>query len=277
MRLIVRIDMGPARGKKALVRPGERLVVGRLERAGLVVPHDENLSGLHFELAWDGERCLARDLGSAKGTELNGEPRAEGELEHGDWLRAGDTFFNISVEGRVPPRYPDEDERRAPPVPAGRKAEALAALKAEKAPLYTVLDAARESWILHLVAAVAEDAQSLYEGEEGEELFDVAPYLVSLPKDGWALARLVDEGWGRGWGIFLTSKRPFKEVRRHLRRLLIVQEKETETPLYFRFYDPAVLPAALTVCNPRQKQQMFGDVEAYLVEDDDARVLRLSP
>jgi hypothetical protein len=97
-----------------------------------------------------------------------------------------------------------------------------------------------------------------------------------LPAGSWMLERLVQEGWGQGWGIFLICRRPFKEVRRQLRRLLIIQEKETETPLYCRFYDPKVLPAVLDVCNERQRQQIFGEIEAFLVECDDGTLLRLS-
>lgn len=266
-RLIVRIELGPGRGKRALVAPGQTIRVGRLERADFVVPHDEELSGLHFELSWDGARAHVRDLGSAKGIELNGEPLPEGDLGNTDWLRAGNTLFHLYAEGQPPPHCPDEDDAPAAPITEEKKAEVLGALRAEQAPLYAVLDAARDDWIVHFASAVAEDMMSLYEGEEGEELADVAPYLVALSKDGWALRSLIAHGWGRGWGIFLTCKRPFKEVRRQLRRLLIVQEKETEEPLYFRFYDPLVLPAALHVANPRQRQQMFGDIDAFLFED----------
>src|SRR6185436_18904504 len=105
----------------------------------------------------------------------------------------------------------------------------------EQAPLYAVLDAAREERILTLLRSSPEHAQSLYEGPQGEELEDVAPYLVALPRDSWLLERLVGEGWGEGWGIYLTCRRPFAEVRRQLRRHLMVTLKETEERLYFRF------------------------------------------
>src|SRR5262249_43487916 len=155
----------------------------------------------------------------------------------GEWVQAGHTIFSVYFEGVVPPWGPP---RGRAAVPAERKAEALAALRAEQAPLYAVLDAAREDRILTLLRSSPEQAQSLYEGLEGEELEDVAPYLVALPKDSWLLARLLEEGWGERWGIYLICGRPFQEVRRQLRRNLIVTVRETEDRLYFRFYDPKV-------------------------------------
>jgi hypothetical protein len=262
MRVIVLVTWGPRRWQKALIEPRQRLTVGRHARAGLSMPHDERMSGLHFELTWDGSRCELRDLESLGGTELNGEPVASGEVSSGDWIKAGETIVSVYFEGQVPP-WPHEGRA---PASAARKAEALAAIGAEQAPLFAVLDAARRDRILTLLRASPESMASLYDGREGEELEEVAPYLVSLSGDGWLLGRLVEEGWGDGWGIYLTSRQPFAEVRRHLRRLLIVDVRETQEQLYFRFYDPRALRAALEAGNARQRQQILGDVEAFVLE-----------
>jgi Domain of unknown function (DUF4123)/Inner membrane component of T3SS, cytoplasmic domain len=274
VRAIVLIEWGTRRWRRAMIEPGGRLRVGRFERADLVVPNDEALSGLHAELTWDGARGALRDLGSAGGTFLNGERVTEGELGHGDWFRAGNTVFSFYVEGDVPPWEPAPE---APLVLPERRAEALTALRAEGAPLYAVLDAARDSRITTLLRASAEESQSLYEGAEGEELEDVAPYLVSLPRDSWLLDRLVKEGWGQGWGIYLLSRRPFQEVRRHLRRLLIAQVKETGELLYFRFYDPVTVRDLSPTFNPRQHYLFFGPSEALVMEGEGGRVVRLEP
>ena len=60
-----------------------------------------------------------------------------------------------------------------------------------------------------------------------EALADVAPYLVRFRKDSGLLSRLVEEGWGRSWGVFFTSSQSMKNVRRHFRRFLLVEEDET--------------------------------------------------
>ncbi len=287
MRLVVVVEWGPRRWQKALIHPGQSLRVGRLERADLVIPHDEKMSGLHFELAWDGARCTVRDLGSQSGTLIDGEQASTGTLGHGGWVQAGQTVFSAYVEGKIPPlaasglRPPaGDDDDEAPeivPVAASRKASVLALLRAEPAPLFAVLDAARNPRILKLLRVAPDEVRSLYDGDQGEALDEVAPHVVALDKGGWLLERLVDEGWGQGWGIYLLCSRPLSEVRRQLRRMLIVEEQETEDTLYFRFYDPIVLAKALSVCNPRQRQQMFGDVDAFLIEGDDAALFRHLP
>ena len=71
-RLIVEVRWGPMNGRKVAVDAGSSLRVGRTDRADLVIPDDKNLSGLHFTLAWDGERATLRDLGSQEGTLLDG-------------------------------------------------------------------------------------------------------------------------------------------------------------------------------------------------------------
>ncbi|MRG96365.1 DUF4123 domain-containing protein [Polyangium spumosum] len=265
MRVIVRIEWGPKRWSKAVIDRGQTLHVGRSERAGLVVPHDDAMSGLHFALSWDGSRCELADLGSARGTILNGERISSGEVTHDDWIRAGATTFSVYFEGRARKLAREDDGDL---VPATRKEEILSLLRSEPAPLYAVLDAARDERLKALLSCSPEDVTSLYDGAEGEELAEVAPYLVALPKDTWLLERLVREGWGRGLGIYLTSRRPFVEVRRQLRRLLLVSVKETSELLYFRFYEPRALAAALRGARGRQRQRLFGDAEAFVVEDE---------
>jgi len=43
-RLIVEVPWGPQAGLKVAVAPGERIRVGRTERADLAIPHDTQLS-----------------------------------------------------------------------------------------------------------------------------------------------------------------------------------------------------------------------------------------
>jgi hypothetical protein len=119
--------------------------------------------------------------------------------------------------------------------------------------------------------------QSLYEGMQAQVLSEEAPYLVELGKDAWFDERLVRRGWGRSWGVYLSSKEPFREVRRHLRQFLFVKD-EAERELYFRFYDPRVLRVFLPTCKARQVQALFAAVEAFSMEDEEGRqLLRFIP
>jgi hypothetical protein len=272
-RAIVEIRWGPLASRKAVIDPGRSLRVGATDAADLVVPHDRQLSSVHFALTWDGAECTLRDEGSAKGTFLNGERIGEGRVANGDWIRAGDSIFSVYFEEATPPR-----RRGVRPlaIPAQAREEALSALRAEPDPVFAVLDAARDARILELLHESVEPYRSLYEGVKGEALGEVAPHLVELPRGSRLLDRLVHEGWGRRWGVYLASRGTFDEVRRHLRRFLKVRDEATNAKLYFRFYDPAVLRVILPTCDVRQTQQIFGEIACFLVEGERGEALRFA-
>ncbi|ATB43556.1 hypothetical protein CYFUS_009036 [Cystobacter fuscus] len=260
--LIVEVLWGASAGAKGIVEPGRVLQVGRAETAGLSVPGDASMSEFHFELAWNGTHCLLRDLRSTTGTLLEGLRVEAGQVSHGSWVRAGMTDFSVHVEAMTPPSRPMEAETLARKELADK---ALKALASQSGPLFAVMDAARDARVLVLLRESVEEYRSLYEGPEGDALAEVAPVLASLPKDSRLLASLVQEGWGMNWGLFLTSQQPFRDVRRHLRKFLMVQSA-TAQELYFRFYDPRVLPIFLSGCSSEQLQEFFGGIDSFSME-----------
>jgi pSer/pThr/pTyr-binding forkhead associated (FHA) protein len=284
-RIIVAVKWGPSAGRKAVVVPGQLVRVGRGALADLVIPGDPQLSAVHLEIAWNGQQCTFRDLESARGTSRNGEPGVlDGELRHGDWLKAGDTVLTVHLEGATPPpratmdddvddedHEPDADAevRRERAERASAAERALAVLQqADHQPLYAVLDAARDRRIVELLRESVEEHHSLYDGIEGEAMAHVAPYLVRLESDSRLLAALVREGWQRRWGIYLTSAQPFKSVRRHLRRYLMVERQDNHEKVYFRFYDPAVLRVFLPTVTVLQRGELFGALDHLLFEGE---------
>lgn len=145
--------------------------------------------------------------------------------------------------------------------------KALAILRRQSEFIYALLDAARDSNILLLLKNSGEEYQSLYEGAQGEELADVAPYLVGLPAQCSLLETLLTSGWNQSWGVFLISNADFKAVRRHFRHFLLVED-ENGKELYFRFYDSRVLRVFLPTCKSKEAQQFFGPVNCFLMEDE---------
>lgn len=273
-RVIVEVRTGPLLGSKAIVLPGESLRIGRTERAHLIVPRDGAMSGLHCTLAWDGEVCTLRDEKSARGTLLGGQPiDGEARVPHGSWVQAGETSFIVYYEAFTPPR----EAAPIDPAIAAQAAPALASLRAEVGRLYAVLDAARDERILQLLRESVDEHRSLYDGVQGEALADVAPYLVSFRRDSALIERLVNEGWGRSWGVFVKSKLAFTALRRHFRRFLMVEDDETRQRMYFRFYDPRVLREFMPIATLRQKDDLFEGVEAMLLEDETGEMLRFAP
>ncbi len=270
-RAIVEVR-GPADAiRRAVIEHGKTLRVGRGEQADLVVTGDDQLSPVHFELAWDGT-CQLRDLGSAKGTLLQGTKVKSGEVTSGGWIRAGDTDLTVWFENHTP------RPKTEPPAPAQARHAALETLAAEasRGSLFALLDAARTERVLVLLRESVDVYDSLYQGMKGETMADYAPYLVQIRAGSLLLPRLVDEGWGDAWGVYLTSKLPLREVRAHFRRMLFVHNEDLGALAYFRFYDPRVLRVFLRVATLRQEDELFGPVDRFFCEDEEAAIATLA-
>lgn len=137
--------------------------------------------------------------------------------------------------------------------------------------LFVIVDGARDRGVSVRVKALGLPYQSLYEGAVGAELAPYGPYLVQLPKDASALLGWLNRSWGKAEGVFLAAEAPPCEIRRHLRRCLIVELRGR--PVYFRFYDPRVLRRFLPECTHDEWIQFFGPIATYLTEADDASSL----
>ena len=98
-----------------------------------------------------------------------------------------------------------------------------------------------------------------------------APHMVELLPGHGFTDRLLDEGWGRSWGVFVTIPDP-TILRRHLRRFLKVRD-EAGRSLLFRFYDPRVLRVFLPTCRPDELAQLYGPITSYVAEGEKGATL----
>src|SRR6218665_216382 len=264
-RLILQVRWGPQSFQKMSLLPGQTLQVGRDETAGMKILKDELMSPLPFELNWDGRTCQIRDMKSAPGTWLGGKPVLDAEVPHGGGGRAGRTDFSVYREREtLTLAAADSDEQTA------AKERALTLLSQQGPPLFAVLDAARDERILVLLRESIDECRSLYEGSKGDAMEEIAPYLVRFSKESNLLAALVKEGWGRSWGIYLTCTQTFVEVRRHLRKFLMVEAEGMDDSLYFRYYDPRVLSTFLATSTEDQLRDFQGLLMQFLFEDEDS-------
>jgi hypothetical protein len=250
------------------------ITIGRSAPADLILDEDASLSNPHFSLRVDEVGCWVTDLGSRYGTFLNGRRVAEAFVPDGSTIAAGSTTILIFVTHKgarvydLPEAFRAGSEARQaggapPPIPV------IEALAAVSEPLFALLDAARSYQVLEILRPSGEHYQSLYEGPQGDELADWAPYLVALPADSPLRQALVREGWGQSWGVYLTCSLPFAEVRKHFRKFLLVQSQADGRTLYFRFYDPRVLRLFLPTCNASETAGFFGPIRAFLLEAAD--------
>jgi hypothetical protein len=269
-RGIFMILWGPQSFRKIVLEPGQTVTIGRTDRANVIVP-DAKLSGAHFSVWWSGRRAIVRDLESADGTRIDGDLRNRGMLQHGGFVIAGDTTFQLFVEGFT--RVAD-----GPADPA--RAERLRVVRERLGPrdgsLYGIFDAARDDRIRWVLCESIDAHQNLYEGAEGRALDEQAPYLVRFEEDSDLLDRLLIGGWGNAWGIYFRSDAHHKEVRRHARRFLMAEDEDSTERLYFRFYDPRVFRDFAVVATPRQRAELLDTTRGYFFEREDGELGELS-
>jgi hypothetical protein len=133
--------------------------------------------------------------------------------------------------------------------------------------VFAVLDGASIPDLRSTLHALKPEHVCLYRGDLDPDLAQVAPYLVQLEPDSEFTERLVFDGWGKHWGIFVRSTAGLSAIRRHLRSLLIVNDTDGR-PLIFRYYDPRVLRVFLPTCDEAQLAALFGPIDSVLLENE---------
>ncbi len=132
-------------------------------------------------------------------------------------------------------------------------------------PNYIVVDGARLLSALSELIDKNKEHICLYKGLAEETLSAFAPYLLTFGKnevfDSWYLQQSKNESWG----IFIKSKLSLDELSTHLRKFLKVKNEDGKQ-LYFRFYDPRVLPLFLPTCDKKQLIDFFGAIEEFICE-----------
>lgn len=141
--------------------------------------------------------------------------------------------------------------------------------QARHASVWAVLDCARDPAIYRLLLESRLEFLCLYSGKLPRELELVAPHIVELLPGHRLTERLLDEGWGRAWGVFVKITDP-TALRSNLRRLLRVQDEDGRR-LLFRFYDPRVFTMFLPTCDTEQLHQVLAGVQAYVCEAEQGR------
>lgn len=238
------------------------LTIGREAPADIVV-RDRFLSRSHFQLQCADMMHTLMDAGSSNGTFVNGVRLNQIQLKPRDAIYAGRTAFRYAprLNGKVVLDNLPESPGELPPW----QQKLIAALEA--ACKFVVLDGAIGPVVRDLLNQSGVFYQSLYEGDPGGDLAKVGPYLAEIQKGGKLLPFLIKSGWGKSWGVFLSTKMEFVDMRKHLRRFLTV-ELEPGRKVIFRFYDPRVMKVFIPSCDGDQREKFFGNIQHIFVESD---------
>lgn len=138
--------------------------------------------------------------------------------------------------------------------------------------VYAILDGARDESIYTRLDGSFQEYCCLYSGDLAQELRVTAPYLVQLDAEDTIARDILNQGWGRSWGVFLRCDEPMERLRRHLRHFLIVLS-QLGARLIFRYYDPRVLRVFLALSSADRLAQFFGPVHSFLFEEAEGEAI----
>lgn len=134
--------------------------------------------------------------------------------------------------------------------------------------VFVILDGAQIPELRMKIYEMQPVNHCLMSGELEPDMAEVAPYLVRLfpntPFTEWVL----EECWGKDWGIFVQTRETVIEMRKHFTSLLTVYDEEG-SPMLFRYYDPRVWRKFLPTCESNEINTLFGKVDTFLVESED--------
>jgi hypothetical protein len=144
------------------------------------------------------------------------------------------------------------------------------------AQVHWLLDGAKDPEINRLVRAGGLEYTCLYSGPLHPRLEAAAPYLVHLSAGSRTTNRLLQEGWGKAWGIVTIAPAAvtLMQQRLHFKKLLRVRTDDGAV-LAFRYYDPTVLNVYLPTCTDQERGTLFGPLDAIVAETDGGCGMRI--
>ena len=110
--MYVYILNGKDEGKCYDLMPGNH-IIGRSDKAEIVLKGDKYVSGAHAELKYTGDKIIISDKNSKNGTFLLGEPVTKNIVVNpGDIVRIGRTFLKFTIKSRGSFSFEEGGERR---------------------------------------------------------------------------------------------------------------------------------------------------------------------
>ena len=140
--------------------------------------------------------------------------------------------------------------------------------------VYAVLDGARDQRIVPMISNSQLPHDCLYYPPLSNALYAAAPHIVELKPQAEFTRQLIEEGWGKSWGIFMITEGfvNLATVRHQCRKLNVVLGPKGER-LLFRYYDPRIMRKYLPRCNHDEVNRVFGLVKEIIVEGKQNGVL----
>lgn len=139
--------------------------------------------------------------------------------------------------------------------------------------LFAILDACGEPRVPAMANQLQDRAVSLFSDRPDQDYWAIAPYLADVDLD--LFEWIVDQLWGTPWGVFLYSTQDLETLHKHFRRFLNVRGPDGKE-MYFRYYDPRVLPAFLSSCDQVEAKSFFGPVSTLIAQSAGDALLEIN-
>jgi len=138
--------------------------------------------------------------------------------------------------------------------------------------VYAILDGGRDRRIFNMVHNSQLEYKSMCPGEGSYVLQRASPHIVKLEQENPLTLKIIDQGWGTSWCIFLISHAPsaFNRVRYNCEKITFVSDPAGQK-LLFRYYDPRIMRVFLPTCTHEEAALIFGPVDEIAMEGEDSR------
>ncbi len=273
MPLVLTVLHGQASGDLTLTPTRGTAMLGRSPACDIVLD-DIYVNDSHAAIYFDASGPRIRDLGSKTGTWVNGVgvQSFEAPLATGDRVQVGQTMFSVEVMAEdAPPRETGDEEALASTFQTTPHDCARFALRAEGAPLFALVDVARDPELLEMLNESGEEFSALDETADPGALGEAAPFLVAFSRGSLFLGQMLEGAWGNDQAVFFTSDAPFRDVYAHC--LGLIEQDEARAFVGPRLWLPEVLGERLAGVEGDEARALFGPVKTFLIESDDEGVM----
>ena len=153
---------------------------------------------------------------------------------------------------------------------------------AQAAPYLLIDCAGIEGGEPRIPKSVFAELECLFTGDLADELADVGPYLGRLAELSDEVGAVVKDLLDRQVALLVIlqdAARPedeltFGQLHRHFRKFNVVYGPDG-APLFFRYYDPRVLPDVLGVLDEKQLKAFFGPIDKLSFADRSSQIMSL--
>lgn len=140
-------------------------------------------------------------------------------------------------------------------------------------PMFALVDAAAGEDAQRMIYEYPENKLCIVQGWKQDMYSGFSPWLLSLKIERPSFEKMINQFWGKSWGIFLSSSLSESKLIDHFYQNWFVTLPDGSRQ-YFRYYDPRVFRSFFQVALVEQLNFLFCDgIHALYAESEDGKEL----